>query len=191
MRTSLVALSLLFLAGCGITIQTGPEDEQRRTEVSGSRAKQVRGEYATLFQGANSKAIAGHVKNLIDSVSANYSRYGLQMVSEWRAGNQGRGAPVPDTEIRDLISRSNQSQQELLGAYEDIVELGISRIKELREFDQHSLGLLDQFAQQFYEVRSTVFFPSGTVGQYELDVSNAQSELERSSRELELDLQRY
>ncbi|MCM2272457.1 MAG: hypothetical protein NDJ18_07895 [candidate division Zixibacteria bacterium] len=191
MRVSLAAVLLLFLAGCGITIQTGPEDEQRRTEVSETRAKQVRGEYATLFQGANSRAIAGHVKNLIDSVSANYSRYGLQMVAEWRAGNQGRGAPVQDTEIRDLISRSNQSQQALLGAYEDIVELGISRIKELREFDEHSFALLDQFAQKFYEIRSTVFFPSGTVDQYELEVSNAQSGLERASRELDRDLQRY
>lgn len=193
MRSKLAVflLAMIILAGCGVTIQTGPEDEQRQSEVSEARAKQIRADYATRFQGQDSKGIVGQLKYLIDSVSANYLRYGNQMVGEWRNANEGRGAPVSDAEMRDLISRSNQSQQHIFGAYEDVVELGMSRIKWLKEFDQTTLGLLDQFSQQFYEVRSTVFYPPDSVEKYERELAETQTDLERMSRELTTELRRY
>jgi hypothetical protein len=182
---------MMIITGCGVTIQTGPEDEQRQSEVSEARAKQIRADYATRFQGQDSKVIVGHLKYLVDSVSANYLRYGNEMAREWRNANEGRGTPVSDTEMGDLISRSNQSQQQIYGAYEDVVELGISRMKWLKEFDQTTLGLLAQFSQQFYEVRSTVFYPPDSVEKYEQVLAETQTDLERMSRELTTELRRY
>lgn len=187
----LAVLGLLLLTGCGVTIQTGPEDEQRQEEVADYRAKEIRSEWADRIRAASPVQKAEIFKNLVDSVSAGYLRYGRGLADDWDAANDHRGTPVPGSEMRDLIQRSNETQAAVFAAYEDVLEHALGEIRETFTFDQQTLDLLDRYAEQFYKVNSIVFYPPETAEDYRSQIDNLQAATERMSDELASNLRRY
>ena len=186
-----VILLGLWVNGCGVTIQTGPEDKQRLAEVSDTRAREIRSEYSERIRAADPMQKAEILKTLVDSVSANYFRYGERVADDWDAGNQARGAETPASDMRSMVERSNESQRSIFAAYEDVVDLAMEEMKIDRVFDQSSMELLEKFRGQFFKNYSIVFYPSGSASQYRDAVYDAQSETEKQSRELQDDLRRY
>lgn len=191
MRPVLVLLALTVVSGCGVTIQTGPEDQQRLTEVSDTRAREIRADYAERIRTAGPVQKAEILKTLVDSVSAAYFRYGERMADDWQRGNQERGTEIPASEMRQLVERSNESQRPIFGAYEDILDLGMEEITREGQLDRTTLQLLDGFRNQFYKNYSAVFLPSGDVNRYRTELSGARDDTEKQSWELGEDLRRY
>lgn len=189
--TSTVSLTLFVLAGCGVTIRTGPEDQDRLAEVSDTRASQIRGEYSDQIRRASPVQKAMIMKTLIDSVSENYFRYGERLASDWERANDNRGSEVPDTEMRDIVTRSNESQKAIFGAYEDVVDLAMDEITREAVLDRTSMELLENFRGQFYKNYSATFYPSVSARHYADEIFNNRSETEKQSRELQADLRRY
>jgi hypothetical protein len=186
-----VSLALFMLVGCGVTIRTGPEDQGRLAEVSDTRASQIRGEYSDQIRKAGPVQKAMILKTLIDSVSENYFRYGERLANEWETANDSRGSEVPDTEMRDIVTRSNESQKAIFGAYEDVVDLAMDEITRESVLDRTTVELLENFRNQFYKNHSATFYPSISARHYQDEIFNNRSETEKQSRELQTDLRRY
>lgn len=182
---------LLLLAGCGVTVQTGPEDEQRQEEVSDYRARQIRSEWADRIRSASPIQKAELMKTLVDSVAASYLRYGRGVADDWDAANEHQGAAVPSSEMRDMIQRSNKSQAAIFKAYEDVLEHAMAEIRETYTFDQQTLNLLDEYADHFYKVNSAVFYPANTAEEYRSQIDDLQATTERMSEAIATNLRRY
>ena len=113
------------------------------------------------------------------------------MAGDWRTGNDVRGQLIPDTEIRQLIDRSNESQRPLMKAYEDVLEYSLEQIKQSKFFRTSTEDLIQSHIDRFYDVNSAVFYPSGTVDDYEYRLDEAKKASESASRELGLEVDGY
>jgi hypothetical protein len=185
----LVVGALLFSCS-SIKIETGrtPEEAVESAEV---RAKQIRSDWANRFQQATPLEMARLVSHHVDSVSSWYVAFGFEVVKQWHEGNTGRGENVPDREMREVVAVWTEKQQPILAAYEDNLEYGLEQIKETGYFGQDFFDLLSEFADQYYKVYSAVFYPSGSVEEYEETLNRVKYETESLSIRLKTELDRY
>jgi len=178
-----------LLTGC-VKIETGGTVEEA-TESNEVRAKQIRSQWAEQIQSASPQDVAKLVKGEIDSVSAMYIRYGLKVADDWHHGNKSEGKDIEAVEMRRFVDGWVSTQKPILNAYEDNLEFGINRIQQSRVFRPETLGLLNQFIDQFYSNRSTVFYPNENADQYEAALVAAQRKTESLSRDLGQELDKY
>ena len=190
LRLLVVLLAVGFFAGC-VNIQTGSETPDQLEESAANRGKDFRVTWVNRFTGATPVEKADMLRDLVDSLSANYLRYGYKVAGDWRSGNEVRGQLIADSEIRDIIDRSNQSQQPLMKAYEDVMEYSLQQIKDSKFFGASTVTLMQDHIDQFYDVNSAVFYPSGTVDDYEYRLDGAKKAAESVSRELGLEVDGY
>ncbi len=188
---TLLGVGLLSVGCSKIHIQSGGEDSESRQELAESRAKDIRSTWADQLRRAQPKDKLRMTKTLIDSVSAGYLRYGDQVADEWQKGNDGRGAPIPDSEMRQNVANWNKSQQAVFSAYEETLDYAIQSIRDTRSFDAATLSVLDDCRGQFDKVYSAVFYPSGTVSTYRSRLSETHGDTERLSEALQREIDRY
>jgi len=186
-----LALLLPFIFSACVNIETGPESKEQRTETSELRARDFRVDWVNRFNPAPPVEQALLLKDLLDSVSVKYLRYGRRIADEWYQGNTGRGQPVPDTEMRQVVAAWNESEEPLLDAYEETVEYSIGKIKEAAFFDGDVIKLLRENIELFYEIRSGVFYPTGVVKDYEYRLDELNSRRTNLSENLDYELSRY
>lgn len=181
---------LLDISGC-VKIETGPETAEQRTETSELRARDFKVNWVNRFGRVSQVQKADLLKTLIDSVSIKYFDYARQVADQWRQGNTGRGTVVPDSEMRDMVSRWNESEVPLLDAYEDVVEYSIRDLDDSAFYNESALKQFRDKIELFYEIRNKVFYPSGTVEEYELKIDYLKSQLKEQSYNLERELTRF
>jgi hypothetical protein len=187
--TTLVAGTLLFSCST-IKIETGQTQEEA-IQSAKAQARQIRSDWANQFQQAAPLEMAQLLSRHIDSVSTWYVAYGFEVATQWREGNTGRGENVPDREMREVVAVWTEKQQPILAAYEDNLEYGLEQIKETGYFGQDFFDLLSEFADQYYKVYSAVFYPSGSVEEYEETLNRVKYETESLSIRLKTELDRY
>ncbi|MBN1211559.1 MAG: hypothetical protein JXA92_03200 [candidate division Zixibacteria bacterium] len=187
----ILALFLIIIGISCVKIETGPESKEQRTETSELRARDFRVNWVNRFNPVPPVEKALLLKDLLDSVSVRYLRYGRRVADEWYQGNTGRGQPVPDTEMRQVVSTWNETEQPLLDAYEETVEYSIGKIKEAAFFDGEVIKLLRENIELFYEIRSGVFYPSGTLEDYEDRLDELTNRRTNQSENLDYELSRY
>ena len=185
------ALLLPLIFSACVNIETGPESKEQRTETSELRARDFRVSWVNRFNPAPPIEKAILLKSLLDSVSVRYLNYGDRVADEWNRGNIGRGEPVPDTEMRQVVSAWNETEQPLLDAYEETVEYSIGKIKEAAFFDGEVVELFQENIELFYEIRSGIFYPAGTIKDYDYRLEDLKRRRAESSEKLEYELSRY
>jgi hypothetical protein len=189
--TVLTAVSAIFFtAGC-IKIQTGPMSQEEATDAASLRAKDMEVNWRNRLLGATSIEKMNLTKALIDTASSNFIRYGMSVADEWRKGSSARGQAVADSEMRTQIDRWNKSQQPIIQAYESMIEYAVGEIEALNIFDADALLALKECRDHFYQVYSGVFYPTGTVEDYEAKLRDLQSQGIRLSDQLAQELRRY
>ena len=180
----------LLLSCSAVKIETGQTHEEAVASAE-SEARRLRVEFAGQMQRATPPTQARIVIGHVDSTAARLSAFGFEVAREWRRGNAGRGSEVPDTEMRRVVNAWVDRQQPILSAWEDNLEYGLNGIKESRHFPAQFLELMERLADSYYELYSTVLFPSGSVDEYEDAVDRARRNVETVSRRCREELDRY
>jgi hypothetical protein len=186
----LALFGLIMISGC-VHIETGPESKEQRTETSAMRARDFRVNWVGRFDPAPPVEKALLLKDLLDSVSDKYLGYGSRVADEWHQGNTGRGKQVPDSEMQQMVTAWNASEQPLLDAYEETVEYSIGRIKDAAFFDSDVIKLFRENIELFYQIRSDIFYPAGTVEDYEYRLDELRKRQRGLSESLGSELSRY
>lgn len=172
----LSAVTTIGTVGC-VKIETGATVEEA-TESNEVRAKQIRSQWADRLSRVNSdKERAIILKEHIDSVSAVYIRYGLNVADEWRKGNEGRGKVIEASEMRQVVDAWVKTQRPILMAYEDNMEYGIRLVRDSKSSEalpEKVYSLLDSMADQYYHTYSVVFYPNDKVEVYNDELLKAQ-----------------
>jgi len=187
----LAALAILLAVfGC-VNVQTGSESPDQLEDSAANRGRDFRVTWVNRFTGVTPIEKATMLRELVDSLSASYLRYGYDVARDWRSGNDVRGQLIQDSEIRQVIDKSNASQRPLMKAYEDVLEYSLQQIKESKFFGSDTEDLMQKHIDGFYEVHSSVFYPSGTVNDYEYRMDEARKAEESLSRQLALEVDGY
>lgn len=185
---SLQALVLILLLNSCVKIQTGQSLDEA-VESNEIRAKEIRIQWrAELDRTSDDKDRALLVKNRIDSTAATIIRYGFNVAGEWHKGNDGRGAPIEASEMRQVVNSWVAAQKPYLMAFEDNIEYGIRLVGETRKygrFSEEAYNLFDSLASQYYNTYSSVFYPNDNVSSYEENLFSAQSRHRELSDRLE------
>ncbi len=179
---SAVILTLATISCIKVNIQS--ETPERRTQASELQGKDFRVQFAERMRNTTPAQKFEMTRNLIDSVTANYLRYGRNVAEQWRQASAGRGQVVSDAEMRDVITNTNLTQQPLTQAYEESIDYGIEQIKLSQGIDPTLLKQLQDYRDHFYKVYNGVFFPKGTVTEYDGRLSDLQTDGETMSRKM-------
>ena len=185
-----VLAAMLLLAGCGIKVQTGQSPEEE-VETSERRADLMRRQWASQLAAASPVMMADMVATRIDSTAAMYVGFGERVIDEWRKANIGRGTEVPATEMRDVVDAWVQTQRPILAAHEDNITEGVRLVEESRYFDAPLLDRLNEMVQQHDAIYSTVFYPNGTVEDYNDAIIRERTALVKMSEEFHRKLEGY
>ncbi len=184
----LVVLTGWFGLICGcVKVHFEPETKQQQTDASVVQSKDMRGQWAERLRAATTGGRLRMTKSLVDSVVSQYLKFGDQVAERWRAGNQSQPQPMTDTDVRAMIAKGTETQQPMFKAYEDMFEYSLEEMKLSREVDDSTIALMAKHGDYLYETYSAVFFPTGTVEQYEEKLyqlgrqgNDLRDELERS-----------
>lgn len=180
------------LTGCrSIKIHTGPPTDEEATQESADRGRQIRIEWANRLRTASVPEKASLMRTLVDSTSALYIRYGFRVANMWRDESDRRGVEVPVADIRQMVEVSNQTEEPILEAFEDVLEYGIAEILESRYFEPDFEAMLTGFRDHFLQVRSAVFYPNGSREDFELRLHTLRTRTEELSLELAEKLRRF
>lgn len=180
----------LSMVGC-VSVQTSSGGAEQRTQSSQQTASALRSDWGRRLQDASPKEAAMLLAAQIDAVTARYVAYSRSVADKWREGNDGRGTPIPDSEMRHFVNGWISTEKPILDANDDMVEYAYSRIKESRGLDQATEDIIRRSISAYYDLYSAVFIPNGSVEDYEYAVAKKRSLVEDRLRELDQDLTRY
>lgn len=187
---SIIGASLL-VTGCGVNIETGPPTAEEKARSSEVRGKGVRSDWVNRFEVAVPFQQGMMFKTFVDSVGARYLDYGSTVAEQWRQGNEGRGVEVQDTEMREMIAGWTETEKPLLQSYDDVVEYAMTRIKETGNFDPSTEDTFQEMVDNYYLVYSAVFYPSGSLSDFEYRLAQLRTETEEISRRVQSAMQTY
>jgi hypothetical protein len=180
-----MAVVILSLMSCrAIRIETGATAEEQTTSNS-KRASSYKREWASTFSSLGPKEQINFFKRHVDSTISRYVAYGKSVAEQWHEGSVGRGAVISDDEMRKVVEQWISSQKPFLDANDEILEYGLSRLKERKDIDSEILSAVANLVAGYYDCHSAIFFPSGTVDDYENRMLDSQSALQRTSADLE------
>lgn len=185
----LVPLTMVVLPGC-VKIETGssPEETQASAEL---RAKRVRAEWANRVHTSSPAQIADITAGLIENISERYVDYGYKVAGQWREAMEGRGQDVPSDEMRRMVDLWIRDEKPVLMANEDNIEYGVGRLKETGYLAPRSVESLDSVVSAYYELYSAIFFPAGTVTEYEDRLVEKRAAIEQLLDQFRSDLDAY
>lgn len=191
-RSVLVAilLSALLTSGGCVKIETGQTIEEAEAS-SEDRAGRIRSDWAGRIQRSSPLQVGQLLKMHIDSTAAKYIDYGFRIAREWETGSQGRGEIIPADEMATIVEGWNRGQKPILKADEDNLEYAWAELQAGRHFDRTTEDLFRQMVNQYYEVYSIVFYPAGTVADYEENLYQVRLATEQLSTEMGRMLEGY
>ncbi len=169
-------LVTLWHGGC-VKVETGATVEEA-TQSSEDTAGRIRREWASRIKQVSPPEAAALLVDHYDRVTALYLRYGQDMVEQWREGEQGRGQPIPATEMWEKIDQWTLTQRPILTAYDDNLEFAYRELSTSGLFNDDFLQMLRNLVDEYYVVYSAVFLPMGTVDEYEHRLEQVKYEAE-------------
>ncbi|MEW5796299.1 MAG: hypothetical protein AB1772_08040 [Candidatus Zixiibacteriota bacterium] len=189
----LIALTVVtILSTCSaVHIRTGPPTDAEATQRSEDQGRRFRTEWADRLQRTDPINQAEMLRVFLDSTTTRFIRFGRQINDWWREESKRRGVQVPIEQVRAAVERSSQIDLPLLDAYEDVLEYGVTLIKEARFFDSPAQERLVQYRDLYLETYSAVFYPNGTREEFDLQLQGLESRTQQASRDLEAELARY
>lgn len=185
-----VVLCVICEFGC-VKVETSAGDAEQRTRSSSETATDLRSDWAQRLQSATPAETAEMLGRRISTITSQYVSFSRQIADRWREGNQGRGTPIPDHEMRQLVQGWIATEQPILAAHDDMVEYAYARMRESRVLDDETLEITRRLIEAYYGVHSAVFIPNGDVTDYEYQVDRRRGAVETLTGELERDLRRY
>ncbi len=193
MRTFVTGFSLIAMlvaGGCGVKVQTGQTPDEA-VESSDRRADIMRREWASQLATASPLMKANMVATRIDSTAALFLGFGQQVIDEWLKANRGRGVEVPASEMREVVDAWIGTQRPIIDAHEDNINQGMREVEATSYFDRPILDKLRDMVRQYDAIYSAVFFPNGTVDDYNDALIRERTVLYELSEEVHRDLERY
>jgi len=179
-----------LLASCGIKIETGQTKEEAKAS-SRITANKIKSDWARLIDSASPSEVGFHLKNHLDNISSKMIEYGFGLADKWREGNQGRGEPIPDSEMRTVIENWVTGDKQIINAWEDNTDYARRRLTEDGFYTLKTIDYFDEMIEQFNAVYSAVLYPVGDVDKYEDRLIYVKAETEDYSRDLKIELDRY
>ena len=186
----LPAILALVMTGC-VNIQTGAETEEQLTQSSELRGRDFRVTWVNRFTGMAPVEKGQMYNDLIDSVSSVYLRYGFTIVGEWQKGNAGRGQLIPDAEMQKVVEASVRTQKPMFQSYEDALEYAYRQLDESGTYSASDMEIFKRHLDELYRIYSVVFYPSGTVDDYEMALRDLESNQRSLSQSVVEMLDRY
>jgi hypothetical protein len=169
------------MAGCkAIKIETGASAEEQ-TVSNSERAGNYKREWAAQFYTLNQTDQILLFQRHVDSTSARYVAYGKSITDQWKEGNEGRGAPISDDEMRTVVDRWISTQKAFLDANDEILEYGLYRLKEKKDISAEMMTAISEMAERYYACHGAVFLPSGTAEDYENRIFDSHNDLQETS----------
>ena len=183
--------TIMTLACSSIHIKTGPPTDTELTQESEDRGRQLRIKWSDQLQQASPVQQASMMRSMIDSTTAQFVRFGYQVLDMWRTESDRRGTQLTAKEVREAIERTNQFDMPLLDAYEDVLEFGVELVISGKFFDSQVKDKLMDYRNLYYDVYSAVFFPSGGLEEYERKLVDLEANTRQTSQLLGEELIRY
>ncbi len=178
------------MTGC-VNIQTGAETEEQLTQSTELRGRDFRVTWVNRFTGMTPVEKGQMYNDLIDSVSSVYLRYGFNIVGEWQKGNAGRGQLIPDAEMQKVVEASVRTQKPMFQSYEDALEYAYRQLDESGTYSASDMEIFKRHLDELYRIYSVVFYPSGTVDDYEMALRDLESNQRSLSQSVVEMLDRY
>jgi len=183
--------TIMTLACSSIHIKTGPPTDTELTQESEDRGRQLRIKWSDQLQQASPVQQASMMRSMIDSTTAQFVRFGYQVLDMWRTESDRRGTQLTAKEVREAIERTNQFDMPLLDAYEDVLEFGVELVISGKFFDSQVKDKLMDYRNLYYDVYNAVFFPSGGLEDYERKLGDLEANTRQTSQFLAEELIRY
>lgn len=172
------------LLSCGaVRIETGASQEET-TASNSDRASQYKRDWVSIFNSYGLKEQISFLQRHVDSTAAKYQDFGESIVAQWREGTEGRGRAISDEEMRVIVDKWIATQKPYLTANDDILEYGITRLKERPDMFSDIIPAIEELAGRYYDCSGAIFYPSGTVEQFENRIIENISRLQESSEKL-------
>jgi len=189
---STVFLPMIMALACSsIHIQTGPPTDTELTQESEDRGRQLRIKWSDRLQQASPVQQASMMRGMIDSTTAQFVRFGYQVLDMWRTESDRRGTQLTAKEVREAIERTNQFDMPLLDAYEDVLEFGVELVISGKFFDSRVKDRLMDYRNLYYDVYNAVFLPNGGLEEYEWKLRDLETNNRQTSQLLGEELNRY
>lgn len=188
---TLLVPTFMALACSSIHINTGPPTDTELTQASEDRGRQLRIQWSDRLQQASPVQQATMMRGMIDSTTAQFIRFGHQVLDMWRTESDRRGTQLTAKEVREAIERTNQFDMPLLDAYEDVLEFGVDLVISDGFFDSQVKDKLTDYRDLYYGVYSAVFFPNGDLEEYERKLRDLETSTRQTSQILGEELIRY
>lgn len=190
-RVISVVMLAALVAGCGVNVQTSSGDTEQRSSLSSQTASDLRSDWAARLAAVDTKGKAVLLTDHIERVGRILDSYAAQIVERWHEGNVGRGTPIPDTEMRSIVSASIKGDQPMLEAYDDMIEYAYTKIKEPRFFDSQTLAQIQTLIDDYNELYSLVLYPTGSVDDYQYATGQQLDVLKGQIMAVRGELERY
>jgi hypothetical protein len=174
-----------------INIKTGPPTDTELTRQSEDRGREFRVMWSERLQQASPVQQALMMRTMLDSTTAQFIRFGYQVLDMWKVESDRRGVQLTPDEVRTAIEQANQFDLPVLEAYEDVVEFGIDLITTSEFFDSPARDRLTEYRNLYYEVYNSVFYPRGGLQDYERELQAQEAEIAGVSAALGEELDRY
>ena len=196
MKSAVRISLLLFLSGLwlgcqSVKISTGPPTDEQAANSSEARGKELKTEWYSRLNAASPQEKMVLVRNFADSTVAQLVRYGYRIADLWHDANTGSGREVPETEMRQVVENSTRNDLPLLESFEQTLEYGVAEILRTEYFDDSAIHALKALQSQYYNVYSAVFYPAGTVSDYEYRLGTLETETREVSAQLQQELDRF
>jgi hypothetical protein len=191
--TFVITATILYLGlnGCSsVKIETGQTKEEA-TESYRQRASTMRSEWAHQVDAAAPVARAELLVSLVQKVAEQYFAFGDEVRYRWQEAEDGRGEEVSAAEMRKMIQLWSETQKPVLKANDDNLEYTRRQIRATNFFDPDFEKQVDGLCDKYYEVYSTIFFPTNDLRQYTDDLSQARLELDNEVDETQDALKPY
>jgi hypothetical protein len=169
----------VVLGGCSsLKIETGQTREEA-VDSSRERSSRIRSQWAQQVDAAPPVERVELLITLVEGVTDQYFNFGNEVKYRWQEAEDGRGEEVPASEMRTMIEAWSETQKPILDANDDNLEYTRRRIRETQLFDSDFDERIDGLCDKYYEVYSTVFFPTADLQQYRDDLAQRQIELDQ------------
>jgi hypothetical protein len=179
LRTTIVLFGIASIVACSaVRIETGQTREEA-VESSEDLARGIRAEWATRIKSVSPTEIAALEADLIGQVVDIYVGFGRRVAEQWHEAESGRGEVVAAEEMRKMIDLWVEREWPILKAREDNIEYGADRLREDGIVSESALEAVNKLVLHMYEVYNAVFFPMGTLSDYEVGLDRAHQEAQR------------
>ena len=183
----ILPLAMLFVVQGCVKIETGSSPEERQASAE-LRAKRIRAEWADRIHNSSPAQIADMTAGLIANIAEQYLDYGNRVAGQWREAIEGRRQDVSADEMRRMVELWTKDEKPVLVANEDNIEYGVGRLKETGYLTPAGVESLDSAVSAYYELYSAVFYPAGSVTEYEDRLFERESAIKRLLEQFRSDL---